>query len=62
MMNGSRYFVIDPRGEVVRHGTFDFDAWDYPAIVQVLTAIVTTIVPGSEVDVERNAPQRASGA
>jgi hypothetical protein len=61
-MNGSHYFVIGPRGEVVRHGTFHFDFWDYPSIVQVLTAIVTTVVPGSEVDVERDALQRASGA
>lgn len=62
MLNGSHYFVISPRGEVVRHGTFNFDAWDYPAITQVLAAIVTTIIPGSEVDIEQTPPQRASGA
>ena len=62
MLNGSRYFVISPRGEVVRHGTFNFDAWDSPAIVQVLEAIVTTVAPGSEVDVELDPPRSASRA
>lgn len=61
-MNGSHYFVISPRGEVVRHGTFHFDFWDYPAIVQVLTAVVTAVAPGSQVDVEIDPLQRASGA
>jgi len=61
MLNGSHYFVIGPRGEVVRHGTFNFDTWDYPEIAQILTAIVTAVVPGSEVDVELDAPQQASG-
>ena len=60
-LNGSRYFVIGPRGDVVRHGTFHFDAWDHAAIAEVLTAIVTTIAPGAEVDVEISPPQRASG-
>jgi hypothetical protein len=45
----------------VRHGSFHFDAWDYPAIAEVLTAIVTTVSPGAEVDVEISPPQRASG-
>ena len=61
-MNGSHYFVMNLRGEVVRHGTFQFDFWDYPTIVQILTAIVTATVPGSEVEVELDAPQQASGA
>jgi hypothetical protein len=60
-LNGSRYFVIGARGEVVRHGKFHFDAWDYPAIAEVLTAIVTTVAPGAEVNVEISPPQRASG-
>jgi hypothetical protein len=60
MLNGSRYFVISPRGDVVRHGTFNFDAWDSSAIVQVLSAIVAAVSPGSEVDVEVEAPRRAS--
>lgn len=29
----------------MRHETFNFDAWDSPAIPQVLTAIVTTVAP-----------------
>ncbi|HEX2685638.1 MAG TPA: hypothetical protein VHN14_03430 [Kofleriaceae bacterium] len=61
MLNGSRYFVMSPRGEVVRHGSFHFETWDYPTIRQVLTAIVTAVVPDSEVDVELEVPQRASG-
>jgi hypothetical protein len=60
-LNGSRYFVIGPRGDVVRHGSFHFDAWDSPAIAEVLTAIVTTVAPGAEVDVAISPPQRASG-
>jgi hypothetical protein len=63
MLNRSHYFVIGLRGEVIRYGIFNFDTWDYPEIVQILTAIVTAVVPGSEVDVELDAPQRpASGA
>ena len=63
MFNGSRYFVFSPRGEVVRHGTFHFELWDYPTICQVLTAIVRAVAPESEVEVEveLEAPQRASG-
>ena len=61
MLNGSRYFVIGPRGEVVRHGTFNFDAWDSAAMVEVLSAIVATVAPGSQVDVEVEAPRQASG-
>jgi hypothetical protein len=60
-LNGSRYFVIGGRGEVVRHGSFHFDTWDYPAIAEVLAAIVTTVAPGAEVEVEISPPQRASG-
>jgi hypothetical protein len=62
MLNGSRYFVISPRGEVVRHGTFHFGVWDHDEIVQILAAIVTTVVPGSDVDVELDPLRRASEA
>lgn len=62
MLNGSRYFVLGPHGEVVRHGTFNFDAWDSPAIVKVLSAIITAVAPGSEVEVEIDSLRRASGA
>jgi len=62
MLNGSRYFVLSPRGEVVRHGTFNFGAWNYAEIAQILAAIVTAVSPGAEVDVELDPPQRASGA
>jgi hypothetical protein len=59
--NGSRYFVISPRdGHVVRHGSFHFETWDYPAMTEVLVGIVTQIVPGSEVEVELQPPQQAS--
>jgi hypothetical protein len=61
-LNGSRYFVIGSQGEVVRHGSFHFDAWDHSAIAEVLTAIVTTVVPGAEVEVEIRPPQQVSGA
>ena len=61
MLNGSRYFVISPRGEMVRHGTFNFGVWSYPEIAQILAAIVTTVAPGAEVDVELDPPHRASG-
>jgi hypothetical protein len=61
MLNGSRYFVISPRGEVVRHGTFNVEVWNYPEIVEVLTAIITTVAPGSEVDVEIDPLRQASG-
>ena len=62
MLNGSRYFVISPRGEVVRHGTFNFGVGNHDEIAQVLAAIVTTVAPGSEVDVEIDPPHRASGS
>ena len=61
-LHGSRYFVIGPQGDVVRHGNFHFDAWDHSAIAEVLTAIVTTVAPGAEVDIEISPPQQASGA
>jgi hypothetical protein len=61
MLNGSRYFVINPRGEVVRHGTFNFGVWNEQEIVQVLTAIVTTVSPGSDVRIELSLPRRAAG-
>jgi hypothetical protein len=60
-LNGSHYFVIGSQGDVVRHGSFHFDAWDYASIAEVLAAIVTTVTPGAEVDVEISPPQRASG-
>jgi hypothetical protein len=60
-LNGSRYFVIGARGDVVRHGSFHFETWDYASITEVLTAIVTTLVPGAEVEVEISPPQQASG-
>ncbi len=61
MLNGSRYFVLRPRGEVLHHGTFHFEVWDYPAMTQVLTAIVKTVAPDAEVDVETAPLQQASG-
>jgi hypothetical protein len=61
-LNGSHYFVLGPRGEVIHHGTFHFEVWDYAAMAQVLMAIVKTVAPDSEVDVEIEPLQRASGA
>ena len=64
MLNGSRYFVFSPRGDVVRHGTFNLGAlgvWSYPEIVEALTAIITAVVPGSEVDVKIDPLRQASG-
>lgn len=60
-LNGSRYFVMSPGGAVVRHGNFHFETWDYPTMGQVLTAIVMAVAPDSEVDVELDVSQRASG-
>ena len=60
MLNGSRYFIISPRGEVVRDGTFNFGVWNQDEIAQVLAAIVTVIAPGSDVDVELSLPRRAA--
>lgn len=62
MLNGSHYFVIGPRSEVIHHGTFNFEVWDYSAMAQVLTAIIKTVAPDSEVEVEIEPLQRASGA
>jgi hypothetical protein len=62
MLNGSRYFVISPRGEVVRDGTFNFGVWDPKEMAQVLAAIVTAVAPGSEVQVDLSRPRRAAGA
>ncbi len=62
MLNGSRYFVISPRGEVVRDGTFNFGVWDQNDIAQVLVAIVEAGAPGSEVDVDLSLPRRAAGS
>ena len=59
--NGSRYFVISPHGDVVRYGTFHFETWDHSAMKEVLVGIVTKLVPESEVDVELDPPQQASG-
>ena len=56
MLNGSRDFVISPRGEVVRDGTFNFGVWDQSEIAQVLAAIVGVVSPGSEVHVELPCP------
>ena len=47
MLNGSRYFIISPRGEVVRDGTFNFGVWDQKEIAQVLAAVVGAVSPGS---------------
>jgi len=60
MLNGSRYFVISPRGEVVRDGTFNFGVWNQDEISQVLAAIVTVIAPGSDVNIELSLPRRAA--
>lgn len=61
MLNGSKYFVISPRGELVRHGTFNFGLWEQKEMVQILADIVAAVVPGSEVHVDVSLPLRAAG-
>jgi hypothetical protein len=60
MLNGSRYFIINPRGEVVRDGTFNFGVWDQSEIAHVLAAIVGVVSPGSQVQVDLSILHRAA--
>ena len=60
MMNGSRYFILGPRGDVVRHGTFNFGVWDEREIGRVLAAIVEVVSPGARVEVDVGVVDRAA--
>lgn len=61
MLNGSRYFVISPHGEIMRGGTFNFGVWDPKEMAEVLAAIVAAVRPGSEVHVDLSLPRRMAG-
>ncbi len=51
MRNASRYYVLVD-GSVTKDGTFDFTLWDWDAARELLTAIVRTMCPNDELNVE----------
>ena len=56
MLNGSRYYVLDEEGGVVKEGTFDFGMWDWDTIRETVAAIVRSMYADAEVAVELPAP------
>ena len=40
MLNGSRFYIVSPAGDVVGDGTFDFGVWDARTRQETLAAIV----------------------
>jgi hypothetical protein len=59
MLNGSRYYVLDEEGGVIKEGTFNFEVWDHAAVRDTVTAIVRSMYPTADVTVNSNAPRLA---
>lgn len=59
MLNGSRYYVLDGEGGVVKEGTFSFDVWDLSAVHETVTAIVRSMYADAKVSVELHLQRRA---